>query len=105
MPGPIKPKDVAKLRKHIIPEEVFEAFNEMIAASWDGRSAVVFQNEVAALACEKLVRRNPDFTESDLYARGWLDIEDLYRKAGWSVSYDKPGYNEDYEASFRFTKK
>ena len=37
---------------------------------------------------------------------GWLDVEDVYRKAGWEVIYDAPGYNESfYEPSFEFRIK
>ncbi len=34
----------------------------------------------------------------------WLDVEDVYREAGWVVEYDKPGYCESYEATFTFKK-
>jgi hypothetical protein len=33
-----------------------------------------------------------------------MDVEDVYQKAGWEVEFDKPGYNEDYEANFKFSK-
>ena len=36
---------------------------------------------------------------------GWLDVEGIYRKAGWDVEYDSPGYCEDYPATFKFRKK
>ncbi len=98
MPGPIKPKDVAK-RKHI-PEAVFEVFNDFISRKWDGHKAVIEQETVAsavaaALGCAK----------HEVYDSHYLDIEDAYRKAGWKVEYDKPGYNETYPATFTFRKK
>ena len=34
-----------------------------------------------------------------------MDFEDLYRKSGWSVSYDKPAYNENYDAFLIFNKR
>lgn len=34
--------------------------------------------------------------------REHLDVEDVYRAAGWEVTYDKPGYNETYDATFTF---
>ena len=30
------------------------------------------------------------FTKTDIFRRHWLDIEDIYRDAGWQVTYDKP---------------
>ncbi len=32
----------------------------------------------------------------------WLNVEELYRAQGWTVTYDKPGYNESYPATFTF---
>ena len=33
------------------------------------------------------------------------DIEDIFREAGWKVTYDKPAYNESYDAYFKFEGK
>lgn len=33
----------------------------------------------------------------------WLNFEGAYRRAGWKVEFDKPGYNESYPATFKFT--
>jgi hypothetical protein len=43
-------------------------------------------------------------TKQQIFDQHWLDFEPYFRKAGWGVYYDKPGYNEDYEASFTFTE-
>ena len=96
----IKPSEVVELKKNIIPQEVFDAFNELIAKNWDGHSATVLQDDVAALIISKFASPvNP-------YAEHWLDIEDIYRNEGWIVEYDKPGWNEDYSgASFKFSVK
>lgn len=32
-------------------------------------------------------------------------LDAVYEKAGWKVSYDKPGYNESYDPYFKFTAK
>lgn len=45
-----------------------------------------------------------DVTRDTLIKKHWLDIEPLYRKAGWKVVYDKPGYCESYKANFTFSK-
>ena len=99
MSGPIKPKEVQDKKLASIPEEVYEAFNELIVDNWDGKSASVSQKSASVLVARAL-----DITEQDVYLRHLLDVEDVYRKAGWKVVYDKPGYNEDYEAFFVFSK-
>ena len=98
---PITPGEVCKAKKDSLPDEVLEAFNELIAKHWDGSSATIRQKEVVALIKSKLDLKRHD----QIYARGWLDVEDVYRKAGWTVTYDKPGYCESYEATFRFSRK
>jgi hypothetical protein len=45
------------------------------------------------------------YFQSEVYAKGWLNFEAIYEEAGWKVVYDKPGYNETYDANFTFTKK
>jgi hypothetical protein len=96
---PITPSEVAVARQGSIPDAVFEAFNELIVENFSGRSATVHQGDVAKLLKEKGVNVQQAFS------RSWLDVEDVYRQAGWRVEYDKPGYNEDYDAYFVFTKK
>ncbi len=39
-----------------------------------------------------------------VFAKGWLEVEDIYRKAGWKVKYDKPAYSENYPATFKFER-
>ena len=57
------------------------------------------QDDVAKLIVQKGLKRQ------DIFDNHWLDVEDLYRKNGWKVDYDKPGYNESYNAYFVFSAK
>lgn len=92
---PISPDDVASAL--VIPDEAILAFNEIIAAG-GGVYVIIPQREVVALMVEKGLNRE------DIYARGWLNVEPLYRAKGWKVTFDKPGYNEFYEAHFIFSR-
>lgn len=94
---PIIPDEVVHVKQQIIPDGVFQAFNELIAAGWNGTQSVVLQREAIAKIGDAL--NKPDFPI------GYLDIEDIYRAAGWRVEYYTPGYNEDYSAKFIFKKK
>jgi hypothetical protein len=97
--GPIKPKDVLFEKSESIPSEVFEVFNDLIKDHWDGSLAVVRQTKAVERIAKAL-----DISTDEVFDRGYLDVEHAYRKAGWKVKYDKPGYCETYEAYFRFTK-
>lgn len=96
---PITPREVASLKQVLIPDAVIEAFNEMIAANFNGGYSSFTQEAVVKLIVKKGISRN------DLFSNNWLDVEPIYEKSGWKVEYDKPGYNESYEPTFSFKKK
>lgn len=98
---PISPDDVGAVKTKNIPEWVFDVWDKLIAAAWDGRSSTIRQDTAKAA----LHAANPGDPPVSIFDTGWLDIEPSYRAVGWSVVYDKPGYNESYEASFTFRKK
>lgn len=96
---PISPEEVVDVKEASLPEGVLEVFNDEIARQWNGSSALIKQNGLVERLVEKL-----GMTRDQIFANHFLDVEDIYRKAGWHVEYDKPGYNEDYEAYFKFSK-
>lgn len=83
----------------MIPDAVLETFNEMIAEKFSGASAVLKQKEITErLALKGYINRQL------IFANHWLDVEVIYEQAGWTVEYEKPGYNESGEAFFTFSK-
>lgn len=80
-----------------LPDNVVACWNTLILARFDGRSAHVFLTD-AILALEAATGEKRDTFNK----RGWLDPEGLFRAAGWRVTFDKPGYNESYDAYFIF---
>ena len=96
MTEPIMPQDM----KSIIPDEVIEAFNELIQKKWNGFQAQFKQDEAIVLIATKMNQNKWWVIEHH-----HLDVEDLYRQVGWIVEYDKPGYNEFYSPTFMFSKK
>lgn len=97
----ISPKDITAHKRNTIPEFVFDAFNELIAADFNGSVATVKQSEVI----ERILADQIDLDRQTIFSRGWLNIEDVYDAVGWRVVYDKPSYNETYEAYWMFKKK
>ena len=96
---PIKPGEVVKQKKESFPDEVFEAFNELIGEKFSGYCAQFKQDSVVVRMVQKGLSR------ADIFDKGWLDVEDVYRTHGWDVEYDSPGYNESYSATFKFTPR
>ena len=95
---PVTPGEMAK-KPRKIPGPVIQVFNELIERNWDGRKATVMLDDAAALGASRM-----EIPESEVYSRRYLDVEPVFRAAGWNVEHDKPGYNESYEAYFVFRK-
>jgi len=102
---PIRPDSLIKLIEDRIPDEVIQAFNALIAKEWDGQEAIIAQDEVVREIRSNFRKSDKPMSSEMIFDLNYLNIEDLYRKEGWKVVYDKPGYNEDYEAKFTFTPK
>lgn len=96
----IKPSEVGEAKEASIPDAVLEAFNEAIIESFADGCAIVRQRDV-----ETRIARKTGYRHATIIENGWLNVEEIYRRAGWIVDYDKPGYNENYEAYFTFKKK
>ena len=94
---PITPNEAESKRLESIDPEMIEAVNELLAKEVSNGYAKIMQKDI-----EKLYRKKKRVATMDIRQ---LDFEDIYRKAGWKVSYDKPGYNESYEPSFEFKRK
>ena len=101
---PIRPNEVTDVKKATIPDEVIIAFNQLIIENWKKDSSSRFlQKKVIRMIQQRLGAGV--LSGEDIIDNGYLDVEDIFRKAGWDVEYDGPGYNETYEASFTFSKK
>lgn len=100
----ISPKDVSSIKAALIPEFVIDSWNQIIAKNWNPNSkkSHVLQNEIIELI---LTNSDREISRNDIFSNHWLDIEGIYREQGWKVVFDKPGYNESYEASFEFSIK
>ena len=94
--NPISPKEVT----HAIPDFVIEAVNDLIKKKWDGKKAVIYQDEILDI----ISGDDNKPSRKTIFDNNWLDFEDLYREQGWKVEYDKPEYYENYKAYFKFTK-
>lgn len=79
-----------------IPDFVFTAVNRMLAKT-SGSRKVLRQSAVV-----REIKYAGGVEKVEVW---WLDFEPNYREAGWIVTYDRPGYNETYEASYVFAPK
>lgn len=98
----ISPAAAAVNKQNSIPDFVFEAVNQLLSkeARKGNNYIKLLQKDIVAL-----IVANGQCSKEAVYASKWLDFEESYREAGWEVTYDKPGYNESYEANFIFEAK
>jgi hypothetical protein len=96
--SPVRPDEVAKEKEKTFPDAVLESFNQLIIQKFSGGRATISQDDIVALMVEKGLDR------TEIFKRGWLDVERVYQAAGWEVEYDKPGFNESYPATFTFKR-
>ena len=102
---PISPEKVEQIRIHEMPEAIVQATNELIVRSWNGSSATLKVKEIVDQYFRVSGEEDTAKTRKQLFDKHYLDIEPAYREAGWKVEFDKPGYNESYDAYFVFSKK
>ncbi len=93
-----KEEATIQLDNRVFPDFVIQAFNECISESQIKRTKVVTQENVI----DRIIKLG-NVTKKDVFENHWLDVEEHYRKAGWKVRYDRPGFNEDYKAYFEFS--
>ena len=103
---PIKPSQVVKKKKDGIPDFVIESFNDLIVKHFNGNSSTIKQDEILSVIFSKMSKGSK---RQDVFDNNWLDVKDIFLNAGWQVNYgfryDKPGYNENYPATFEFKPK
>ena len=102
---PITPEKVLEIRIHEMPEAIIQATNELIVRKWNGHDATIKINEIVEQYFRVIGEKETAVKRKELFENHYLDIEPAYRNAGWKVEFDKPGYNESYDAFFVFSKK
>ncbi len=96
---PTTPKEIVEKRGESLPDAVFDSFNEILAKEFNGNFARVWQKEVMGLMIQK------GLSHQEIFDKHYLDVENAYEAAGWKVEYEKPGYDESFDAYFVFTRK
>ena len=98
---PLSPADINNSMETIIPGVIIEAVNNLLKKEFRGRSVCLLQKDIL----NEILRLNNTLSKDEIFEKKWMDFESIFEKVGWKVEYDKPGYNESYESSFKFTPK
>ncbi len=98
--NPALPPRAFLAQQKLLPEVILmtKVVNELLLTYLQWSSCTLKQQ----LIVEKYKN---DYPSAD-FQYAYLDaMERCFRDAGWKVEYDKPGYNESYDAFFRFSMK
>jgi hypothetical protein len=107
---PIKPEDVAKEAARERPDLVYQAFNELIKKHWEPneRRAVIHLHQAQSAVVKALMATRGGWNRKKALTAieegHWLDVEEAYRAAGWTVKYDQPAFNESGSSYYTFSK-
>lgn len=95
---PITPSQAKGSR--VLPDQVMIVWNDAITLNLCGGHATIKQKDIVdqLMATMKASRQ-------EVFDNKWLNVEEIFRAVGWKVTYDKPGYNESYDAAFTFEEK
>jgi len=95
-PRPIRPSD---FKSPLIPDQVIEAFNELIAEKFNNNSAIITIDDAKNRIVLKM---EIDYDEINM---NWLNVERIYREVGWKVHFDHACAADDYESYYVFKKQ
>jgi hypothetical protein len=91
---PITPAQARLSHETVIPSVVIEAINRLLSRHYNDKRIII---ELSQLKTEIAI------TGFNIQMQNqWLDFENIYRKQGWRVVRDIPGYNESYETFWEF---
>lgn len=99
---PLTPAQAGKIKLAEIPDFVIQAVNNLLLRNHTKGAITILQKDVVT---EILNLAEPKMTRDELFKSGYLNFEPIFRKNSWGVEYDKPAFNETYEAKFIFTPK
>jgi hypothetical protein len=103
--APLSPENAKEAqllwRKTNIPQGVIAVFNEFLCQELDDDgNAIIDQDDIVPVVAERM-----GVDRSVVYAKKWLDIEDIFREAGWKVEYVKLPYYDPGSHYWTFAKK
>ena len=99
--NPISPDDISDNKEKYIHQTIIKTVNKILKERYNLGSTVDIKiSEIS----KPFFEAHPEIDEDKAWKAKMFDIEDAYRKFGWKVSYDRPGWDESYEGFYKFSK-
>ena len=87
-----------------IPDEVYEAVNELLSERYSDSEIIIHPDEVISKATEIIQAKGMSVSREKFFMYHWLNFEPAYEEAGWIISFEKPACDETFKAHWVFRK-
>lgn len=94
---PLSPDRLVTPKAFQIPNIVIMVVNKLINENWDGHLSRVWQSDIIIN-----IGRLTGIDKESILRNRWLNVEPLYREAGYKVNYIAPNPGEKGDAYFEF---
>ena len=99
---PITPQELNESIGETFPVAVIASFNKLLKEKYRGNNAIIIKvNE----AVNRILSLDDSLTRNIIFEKKYLDIESLYCKFGWSVTFNAPDRDENFDSYYVFTVK
>lgn len=96
----LSPNEMIEQWQLALPDEVIEAFNEMLIKHFNGADAKILEKDLLAAVKKKGV------SQQQVEDQRWLQqTRQLYEEQGWKVDHKTPGWDDDFDSYFYFQVK
>ena len=104
MSKPITPQEAKEFYNDNFPSFVIEAVNSLIRTNYrpTSQSFNLKVSVVKSAIVNAVSNYNDEHGSSIMFQDYYLDFENIYKRFGWKVSFDRAGYNESYESFYTF---
>ncbi|MBQ7824230.1 MAG: acyl-CoA thioesterase [Bacteroidaceae bacterium] len=96
---PINPNEIINEKIKAIPDQVIRVFNELIARNWNNDRSIVFANEAI-----EFIKFLTGASKDTIIQNHWLDVEPLYKKNGYEVTYHESQADQYFPSYYEFRK-
>lgn len=96
----LSPDEMVKHWQQALPDAVVETFNELLAKQFNGKTAKILEEDLLSAIKKK------GLAIHEVREQNWLSqTRELYTEKGWKVSFNSPGWDDNFKSYFYFEIK
>lgn len=101
------PDDLKIEKAKSIPQWFLNIINDLLVKNYNGpnKSITLYQDDIIDSVLASAEAKAEGMTRNEIFNSGYINFEAAYENVGWNVTYDKPSYDDNYKAYFKFSPK